>query len=329
MTDGTDTLRFRLLDEHQRDFPLVERPFAQIADALETTEARVLGTLAALVADGAIARVGATVRPNTAGVSTLAAMALPEGEIDGAAVCLSALRGINHSYLREDAWNLWFVATAPDEPALAGMLDHVARTTGRRVLDLRLVRQFHIDLGFSLSGRATKSVRATSPDISLLQSHDRPLLQALSEGLALVERPYAELGHRLGRSAPEVMRRIGELTAAGIISRLGVIVRHRKLGWAANAMVVWDVPEASVEAIGHKLAHLPGVSLCYQRRAYPDVWPYRLYIMVHARTRSEAQGEIALAAALPELEGVPRKCLFSTHCFKQSGAWLHREEIAA
>ncbi len=329
MTQGIDTLRFRLLDEHQRDFPLIERPYARIADALGATEAHVLDTLAALVADGAIARVGATVRPNTAGVSTLAAMALPEGGIDSTVACLSALRGINHSYLREDAWNLWFVATAPDEGALMGMLDHVARTTGRRVLDLRLIRQFHIDLGFSLSGRDTKSVRAAPADASVLEDSDRPLLQALTDGLAIVERPYLQLACLLGRTEQEIMQRIGILTAAGIISRLGVIVRHRSLGWAANAMVVWDVPEESVEAIGGKLARLPGVSLCYQRRDYADAWPYRLYNMVHARTRPEAQGVIAVAAALPELAGIPHKVLFSTHCFKQSGAWLHREEIAA
>jgi DNA-binding Lrp family transcriptional regulator len=256
-------------------------------------------------------------------------MSLQASEIDGAVECLSAMRGINHSYLREDAWNLWFVATAPDEAALAGMLEHIGRTARHRVLDLRLVRQFHIDLGFSLSGRDSKSVRARPGDASILVDGDRRLLQYLTDGLALVERPYLELANRLGRSEQSVMERIGALTAAGIISRLGVIVRHRSLGWASNAMVVWDVPETGITAIGERLSRLSGVSLCYQRRSLPDVWPYRLYIMVHARTRAEALGVVATASALPELAGVPHKVLFSTHCFKQSGAWLHCGEAAA
>lgn len=324
-----DSFRFRLLNEFQRDFPVLDRPFAALAERLVARERDVIETLSTLRAEGAITRVGATIRPNTAGASTLAAMSVPDDRLQDVTALLSAMPGVNHSYMREDAWNLWFVVTAPDAEALAADLNGIAANTGLRVLDLRLVRAFHIDLGFSLKRGEAKAVSAMAADLSALRETDRPLLQALSMGLPLVPEPYAELASTLGGSASELMHRILVLSAAGIITRLGIIVRHRQLGWTSNAMVVWDVPLAAVEEAGNSLAALPGVSLCYQRRTEPDVWPYALYNMVHARSRGEALAAISRAAALPQLQGAVHKILFSTQCFKQTGALLLRQEVAA
>ena len=80
--DRLPALDRRLLDEFQRDLPLVPRPFAEMAAVLAVSEAEVLARLNALQAAGTIARVGATVRPNTAGASTLAALAVPEARVD-------------------------------------------------------------------------------------------------------------------------------------------------------------------------------------------------------------------------------------------------------
>jgi DNA-binding Lrp family transcriptional regulator len=131
----------------------------------------------------------------------------------------------------------------------------------------------------------------------------------------------------MDRSESEVLARIEALCKAGIVTRLGVIVRHRGLGWTSNAMAVWDVAPENILAAGKRLAALPGITLCYQRRT-EDVWPYALYTMVHAKSRTAALAVIQAAAALPELSGVARKVLFSTHCYKQTGAWLHRKEAA-
>ena len=122
-----DCLDTRLLDEFQRDLPLVPRPFAAMADALGTTEGDVLERLERLQDCGRISRVGATCRPNTAGASTLAALAIPEARIEEVAALVGAEAGVNHSYLREDRWNLWFVATAPSECELAASLARIAQ----------------------------------------------------------------------------------------------------------------------------------------------------------------------------------------------------------
>jgi siroheme decarboxylase len=318
--DRLDPIDLALLDRFQRDLALEPRPFARIAVKLGLSEAEVIDRLAAMQATGRIARVGGTVRPNTAGASTLAALAVPEARIDEVAGIVGAEPGVNHSYLREADWNLWFVATAPDATTLAAMLARIEGASGLPVLDLRLVRPFNIDLGFPLAGRPVAMPAGRGVETAVLRADDRPLLHALSDGLDLTPRPFAALAQRLGRDEATVLSRIEVLLAAGILTRLGVIVRHRALGYTANAMVVWDVADAS-EA-GLALAALPGVTLAYERRPVAGVWPYRLFCMIHARTRMQALEVLGTARALPELQGINHRILFSTRCFKQSGARL-------
>ena len=320
--DRIDPTDLALLDRFQRDFPLEPRPFARIAVRLGLAEAEVIDRLSRMQAAGRIARVGGTVRPNTAGASTLAALAVPEDRIDEVAAIVGAEAGVNHSYLREADWNLWFVATAPEAAALAAMLTRIEAASGLPLLDLRLVRAFNIDLGFPLRGERVAMPGKRGVEPAVLRADDRPLLHALSAGLDLTPRPYATLALRLGRDEIAVIARIGVLLAAGILTRLGVIVRHRSLGFTSNAMVVWDVPETATLAAGLALAALPGVTLAYERRPVAGVWPYRLYCMIHARSRPEAMDVLATARALPALAGVDHRILFSTRCFKQSGARL-------
>lgn len=322
-----DALDLRLLDEFQRDFPMVPRPFAVMGAALGVEEDAVLARLAALKAAGRIARVGATCRPNSAGASTLAALAIPEERIETVAAMVSAEPGVNHSYLREDAWNLWFVATAPDAAALAAALARIEAATGLPVLSLPLVTPYNIDLGFRLAGGPRAMVPDQPPAPGVLRAADRPLMQALSDaGLALVPAPFAALADDLGWTEADVIARIATLACARLLTRVGVIVRHRPLGFRANAMVVWQVPETRIDAAGRALAALPGVTLSYRRRTVPGVWNWPLFCMIHARTRPDALAVLDRARALPDLAGVPHKTLFSTRCFKQTGALIATPE---
>lgn len=320
--DRIEPTDLALLDGFQRDLPLVPRPFAAIGATLGLPEDEVIARLAALQAEGRIARVGGTVRPNTAGASTLAALAVPGDRIEGVAALVGAEPGVNHSYLREDDWNLWFVATAPDTAALEASLARIRAATGLPLMDLRLVRPFNIDLGFPLTGHRVAMPGSRPVDAAALTPEDRPLLDALSRGLPLVPEPFAALARALDRGEDTLIARIGALLAAGILTRLGVIVRHRPLGFTANAMVVWDVPEQRTEAAGRALAALPGVTLAYERRPVPGVWPFRLYCMIHARNRMQALEVLGTARAVPALQGVAHRVLFSTRCFKQQGARL-------
>lgn len=317
-----------LLDRFQRDFPLVERPFRQLAQDAGSSEAEVLDGLHRLKAAGMISRVGATVRPNTAGASTLAALSVPQNRIEEVAELVNNERGVNHSYLREHEWNLWFVATAPDQGVLRDCLARIQATTGLQVLDLPLRRAFNIDLGFSLGGTRAQVGPGVVVDTSVLCDADRPILQALSEGLALIERPFNELAKRLKRTESDVIERITALSAAGITTRIGVIVRHRAIGWRSNAMVVWNVQPDRIESAGVALSRHPGVTLCYERPRVPDVWEYPLFSMIHGQSRAQALDVLAGATGLPELTGCDHQVLFSQRCFKQTGALVHQGAAA-
>ncbi|MBA4491815.1 AsnC family transcriptional regulator [Paracoccus sp. S1E-3] len=322
-----DELDLRLLDDFQRDLPLIPRPFAAMARQLRTSEAEVIARLRRLREAGRIARVGATCRPNTAAASTLAALQVPPQRIDDVAARVNAESGVNHSYLREDDWNLWFVATAPDAGRLAESLARIEAATCLSVLSLPLVRAFNIDLGFPLRGPRRSMALALPTDLGAMRPGDAGLMQALSSGLALEPAPFATLARDQNRSEAEVLSRIAALVRARLLTRVGVIVKHRALGWRENAMVVWQLPEAAIPAAGGALAAVPGVTLCYQRRQVPGVWDWPLFCMIHARTRPEAMAVLDLARALPELAGVPHRILFSTRCFRQRGATI--TEVAA
>lgn len=148
--DATDR---RLLDGFQRDLPLEARPFAAMAATLGLTEAEVIARLAALQEAGAVSRVGAVVRPNTAGRSTLAAMAVPEDRLEEVGMLVAALPEVNHCYEREHRLNLWFVVTAADTAGVAAALRRVEAAAGLPVLDLPLEAEYRIDLGFPLQWR--------------------------------------------------------------------------------------------------------------------------------------------------------------------------------
>ncbi len=329
VADPIDSL---LLDNWQRGFPLTSEPFSVLADALSIQQEDVLQRLKRMQKSGRITRVGATLAPNTISASTLAAVAAPPEELEEIAAIIGAEPGVNHSYEREDHWNLWFVVTGPDRAYVDAAILRIEEKTGLRVMDLRLMRPFNVDLGFRLDGGDAPGVRPVSrqADPSVIVDGDRELLQILTKGLPIIAHPYAMLASQLGRSEADILMRIATLHQAGIISRLGVIVRHRALGWRSNAMVVWDLPPDRITHAGPVLAAQPGVTLCYERTPVEGLWPYRLYSMIHARSRLEALKHLANAASLPELRGVPHKALFSTRCFKQTGAMITaKPEVAA
>jgi siroheme decarboxylase len=147
MLDAVDK---RLLNEFQNGFPLDPRPFARLAEQIGESEGAVLERLTRLRNQGAVSRVGAVFRPNTVGASTLAAMAVPPERLDEVATLVSACPQVNHNYQREHVLNLWFVVAAESAEAVARVLAEIRDRTGLPVLDLPLVEDFHINLGFDL-----------------------------------------------------------------------------------------------------------------------------------------------------------------------------------
>ncbi len=154
----------------------------------------------------------------------------------------------------------------------------------------------------------------------VLNEQDCRLIAEIQGGLPLTSRPYAAVGERVGLSEQEVIERISALQDSGVIKRLGVVVRHHELGYTANAMVVWDVPDERLDEIGEKLGAQECVTLCYQRpRRLPD-WPYNLFSMIHGKERERVSAYIESLVEEEGLQNIPRKVLFSGRRFKQRGA---------
>ena len=145
------------------------------------------------------------------------------------------------------------------------------------------------------------------------------LRQHLEEGLPLTPRPYLELAQRSGLTEQQVLGAVEHWQQQGLIKRNGLIVKHRTLGYTANAMVVWDVPDENVSQLGKTLAAVPFVTLCYQRpRRLPD-WPYNLFCMIHGVNRERVLGQLEQMIETHDLGDIRHAVLFSNKAYLQRG----------
>jgi DNA-binding Lrp family transcriptional regulator len=163
----------------------------------------------------------------------------------------------------------------------------------------------------------------TAPDTSELD-HISPwgllrLRQQLEMGLPIAPRPSKALADKSGLTEQQVMDAVQAWQGTGMIKRIGLVVRHRTLGYTANAMVVWDVPDQQVSELGRRLAAAPFVTLCYQRpRRLPD-WPYNLFCMIHGTGRERVLQQLDSLVSAHSLDAIPRAVLFSPRAYLQRG----------
>jgi DNA-binding Lrp family transcriptional regulator len=143
-------LEQRLLNDFQQGIPLSPTPYADIAEQLGVYETTVVESLQRLQTEGVISRIGAVFRPNRVGVSTLAAMAVPEEELESVAAMVNDFAEVNHNYERDHHFNLWFVAIAADNESLQATLKKIEKLSGYKVMDLPMLEDYFIDLGFEL-----------------------------------------------------------------------------------------------------------------------------------------------------------------------------------
>jgi len=153
-----------------------------------------------------------------------------------------------------------------------------------------------------------------------LSNEDRALIKRVQGGLPIISRPYEEIARQLDTSEAEVISRLQYLFDKGAIKRYGVVVRHKELGYTANGMVVWNVPDERVEELGMCIGNYDCVTLSYRRpRRLPD-WPYNLFTMVHGNNREEVTQKVADIVQCCGLQEIEHTILFSTRRFKQRGA---------
>jgi len=166
----------------------------------------------------------------------------------------------------------------------------------------------------SVASRASRN--ETLPEL------DRRIVLATQNGLPLDTRPYHWLATELGVTPEQIMDRINAMLADGRIRRIGVVPNHYRLGYVANGMSVWDIPDDAIREAGREVGALAFVSHCYQRpRLLPD-WPYNLFAMVHGHDREEVAVLVARIAELLGERQHRHDILYSSRILKKTGLRL-------
>jgi siroheme decarboxylase len=151
---------------------------------------------------------------------------------------------------------------------------------------------------------------------------DRNIVERLQAGMPLVARPYDAVAEALGVTPELVRSRVAAMLADGRIRRIGAVPNHYALGWRANGMSVWDVDDASVDALGAAVGALPFVTHCYRRPRRLPHWRYNLFAMVHGADRGEVEAKVARIAAVLGDAARAHDVLYSTRILKKTGLRL-------
>lgn len=141
----------RLIDALHGGFPLVDRPYAQVATQLGMTEQAVIDTLSRLLAQGVLTRLGPLFQIERAGGQfVLAAMQVPDAQFDAVAAKVNAWPEVAHNYRREHALNMWFVVAAPSPEVARTVLHRIEQETGLTVLAFPKEREYFVELRLPL-----------------------------------------------------------------------------------------------------------------------------------------------------------------------------------
>jgi DNA-binding Lrp family transcriptional regulator len=151
---------------------------------------------------------------------------------------------------------------------------------------------------------------------------DRDIIVATQGGLPLVPRPYHAIAEKLNIDAEEVMARMRRMLETGVIRRIGVVPNHYAIGYRANGMTVWDVPDEHIDELGERIGQLEFVSHCYRRPRHPPLWNYNMFAMVHGKTREEVADKVAKIKELLGEHVRAHDILYSTKILKKTGLRL-------
>jgi DNA-binding Lrp family transcriptional regulator len=319
-----DDLDRKLLNLMQGSFALVRTPFAHVAQLAGSEEAEVMRRVQRLL-DGRIIREITPIFDTRAlGYSSLLVAAKVDADNPHrAASFINTHPGVTHNYLRNHEFNLWFtIAVEPGSKlGLQGTLDVMAAKTGAqsiRQLPTLTLFKIRMDLEMEQGTAALASAGEAVPPRELdpieLSDEDIATIQATQGPMPVVSEPYLPAAERLGVAPAEVLARLGSLQERGGLRRVAAILFHRRAGFSANGMGVWEVPEDQIFEVGKRMAAFRGISHCYQRPTYAD-WPYSVFTMAHGRSKEECD---AVLDAIADQTGITgRATLYSSTEFKK------------
>jgi len=331
-----DELDKKLLNLLQGSFPLEPRPFLRVAELAGVPEDEVLRRTRRLIDERIIRQVTPIFDTRVLGYSSqlVAAKVDPENPHRAAKV-INAHPGVTHNYLRNHDFNLWFtIATEPDSKlGLDGTLQVLAREAGAEsIRQLPTLRLFKIRMDLEMEGAtkdlasAGQAVAPHEPDAIEATELDVAVIRALQGDMPVVPEPYAPAAAEIGISQEELLAHLESMLERKALRRVAAILFHRRAGFSANGMGVWEVPEAEILETGMHMASFRGISHCYQRPTYPD-WPYSVFTMAHGRSKEECD---AILDSIAEQTGIHgRSTLYSSTEFKKIRMLYFTEEFKA
>ncbi|QFR48495.1 Lrp/AsnC family transcriptional regulator [Sulfurimonas lithotrophica] len=314
-------MKDEILSRIQKKFPLVAKPFAVIADELGISEDEVLNILKEEKKNKIIRQTSAIFDTKRLGYkSSLVAFKVKPELINSAVKIINSHPGISHNYERNHDFNIWFtLAVAPDSKfGLEKTLEVLAKLTNADdYIMLPTLKLFKINVKLNTTGKDEKKEevkKVVHKDIELTPLH-HDIIRMAQYDIEITGEPFKNIVDQLNISYDRFFEVLQELQDAGIMRRFASILNHRKAGFNANAMVVWDVDEGKKgEDIGEKAAAFSAVSHCYLRPKYQN-WPYNLFTMVHGKTTDETNSIIEEMSK--EIENRSYMPLYSSREFKK------------
>lgn len=161
-------------------------------------------------------------------------------------------------------------------------------------------------------------------NIEDIDAIDRQIIAATQSGLPLSSSPYHDVATTLNLDVDEVIQRMQAMLKKGIIRRIGIVPNHYKLGFHANGMSVWNVPEDKIQSLGQMIGAVDFVSHCYQRPRFLPEWPYNLFAMVHGKSREEVADKVEQISQLLGEHDHGHDVLFSTKILKKTGLRINQ-----
>ncbi|MGZ4268663.1 MAG: siroheme decarboxylase subunit alpha [Solirubrobacteraceae bacterium] len=314
-----------LLNVMQGSFPIEPRPYAAVARALEADEAWVLRRVSELIDKRIIRQVTPIYDTRALGYGSMlvAAKVDPENPWRPAKI-INSHPGVSHNYLRNHDFNMWFTIAVEEDSRLGlqGTLDVLQELTGAEsIRQLPTLKLFKIRMDLEMQGGTevlAKSAVAEEPvelDKQPFDEFDKAVIRATQGDLPVVSEPYVDAARGLGITVDALIEHLEGMKERGLLRRVAAILFHRRAGFSANGMGVWQVPEEHIARVGPQMAAFRGISHCYERPTYAD-WPYSIFTMAHGRSKEECDAILdAIAAEVPEIEG--RATLYSSTEFKK------------
>ena len=314
----------KLLNLMQGRFPLEPRPYAAVAKEAGIAEEEVLARVQALLDDRIIRQVTPIYDTRALGYGSMLVAAKVDPEHPWrAAKVVNSHPGVSHNYLRNHDFNMWFTIAVEEDSKLGldGTLEVIAEKAGAEsVRQLPTLQLFKIRMDLEMEGDAkslASKVEAVKPapvEKVPFDELDRAVIRATQGDMPVVSEPYAPAAAELGMTVPQLLEHLEGMKERGILRRVAAILFHRRAGFSANGMGVWNVPEDRIDELGPQMAAYRGISHCYQRPTYPD-WPYSVFTMAHGRSKEECDG--ILDAIADEFSLTDRSTLYSSTEFKK------------